>query len=264
MLSYVFIQHALIVGIIVSLCAALLGVSLVLRRHSMIGDGLSHVAFGAFAIATVLGLAPLEFAIPISILVSFAILRLHNASSIHGDAAIALVSASALAIGILVISATQGVNVDINAFLFGSILAIGTSEVVISIILGLAILSFFIVFYHRIFAITFDETFAKSIGLKVNLYQAVLATLCSVTIVLGMKLLGALLISSLVIFPCLTAMQFTRNFRTTTIAAAIISVICFIVGLVVSYYYSLPTGASIVVINLICFLVFFILRRFIK
>ena len=255
MFSYDFIVRAFIVGIVISICAALLGVVLVLRRNSMIGDGLSHVAFGAFAIATVLNLTPLYFAIPVAIIVSFLILRLNQNSKIHGDSAIALVSASALAIGVMAISIIKGVNVDINAYLFGSILSVTTSDLVISSVLGCAVILFFATFYHRIFAITIDETFAKSIGLKVNYYQAILATICSIVVVIGMKLLGSLLISSLIIFPCLTSMHLFKNFRQVIISSAVISVICFSVGLIASYLFSTPTGASVVIVNLVAYII---------
>lgn len=261
MLSYTFIQRALVVGIIVSICAALMGVIMVLRRSSMIGDGLSHVAFGAFAVATVLGFTPIYFAIPVSILTSFFILRLSQNSKIHGDSAIALFSASALAIGIMAISVTKGVNVDINAYLFGSILSINPRDLIISVILGLTVLAFFLIFYHHIFAITFDESFAKSIGLKVDLYRGILAVMCSIIVVLGMKLLGSLLISSLIIFPCLTSMQLFKNFRQVVIASTTVSVLCFILGLVASYVFSTPTGATIVIANLGAFLACWLLAK---
>jgi zinc transport system permease protein len=161
MFSYTFIVRAFIVGILISLCASLIGVSLVLRRNSMIGDGLSHVGFGAFAIATVLGIAPLEFAIPLVIVVSFLILRLNDNSKIHGDSAIAIISASSLAIGTFIISITKGVNTDINNYLFGSILSINEKDIIVSIILSIIVILLYVFSYNKIFAITFDERFAK-------------------------------------------------------------------------------------------------------
>ena len=192
MFSYSFMSRAFIVGLLISLCAALIGVSLVLRKNSMIGDGLSHVGFGAFAIATVLGIAPLEFAIPLVIIVSFFILKLNDNSKVHGDSAIALMSASALAIGTFVISVVKGVNTDINNYLFGSILAIDNKDLVISIILSIIVISLYIISYNKIFAITFDERFAKSIGIKTDLYNILFSILCSIVVVLGMRLMGAL------------------------------------------------------------------------
>lgn len=256
MFSYTFMVRAFVVGILISLCSSLIGVTLVLKRNSMIGDGLSHVGFGAFAIATVLGFAPLEFAIPIVMIVSFLILRLDDNSKIHGDSLIALVSASSLAIGTFVISITKGVNTDINNYLFGSILSLNESDVVISIILSIIVIIMYIVFYNKIFIITFDERFAKSIGIKTNIYNMIFASICSVVVVLGMRLMGSLLISSLIIFPTITCMQVFKTFKRVVISSVFISIITFIFGLVISYMYATPTGATIVIVNLIMLLLF--------
>ncbi len=256
MFSYTFIVRAFIVGILISLCASLIGVSLVLRRNSMIGDGLSHVGFGAFAIATVLGIAPLEFAIPLVIVVSFLILRLNDNSKIHGDSAIAIISASSLAIGTFIISITKGVNTDINNYLFGSILSINEKDIIVSIILSIIVILLYVFSYNKIFAITFDERFAKSIGVKTDLYNMIFASLCSIVVVLGMRLMGSLLISSLIIFPTLSSMQLFKKFKSVIISSIIISIISFIVGLYISFIYATPTGATIVIANLIVFLLF--------
>lgn len=256
MFSYSFMTRAFIVGILISLCASLIGVSLVLRRNSMIGDGLSHVGFGAFAIATILGFAPLEFAIPIVIIVSFFILKLNNSSKIHGDSAIALISASSLAIGTFAISVTKGVNTDINNYLFGSILGVNETDIIVSVILSILVILLYVVSYNKIFAITFDEKFAKSIGINTNLYNMIFASLCSIVVVLGMRLMGSLLISSLIIFPTLSSMQIFKNFKSVVISSVFISIISFGVGLIVSYNYATPTGATIVIINLIVFIIF--------
>ena len=256
MFSYDFMLRALIVGILISLCASLVGVSLVLRRNSMIGDGLSHVGFGAFAIATVLGFAPLEFAIPIVIIVSFLILKLNDSSKIHGDAAIALISASSLAIGTIVISISKGVSTDINNYLFGSILSLTRSDIIISIILSILVIVLYTLSYNKIFAITFDERFSKSIGIKTDTYNIIFASLCSIVVVLGMRLMGSLLISSLIIFPTLASMQVFKRFKSVVISSMIISVIAFIIGLIVSFLFEVPTGATIVIINLIIFIIF--------
>lgn len=254
--SYAFMIRAFFAGIIISLCASLLGVSMVLRKNSMIGDGLSHVGFGCLAIATVLGFAPLEFTIPIVVIVSFFILKLNDNHKIHGDSVIALISASSLAIGIMAISIVKGVNTDINSYLFGSILSIGEKDLILSIILGIIILILFIISYNKIFALTFDESFAKSIGIKTNVYNIILSVLCSITIVLGMRIVGALLISSLIIFPCLSARCIFKNYKSVMISSGIISCICFTIGLIVSFIFDIPTGASIVVINLGVLLLF--------
>lgn len=256
MFSYSFMVRAFIVGILISLCASLIGVSLVLRRNSMIGDGLSHVGFGAFAIATILGFAPIEFAIPIVIVVSFLILKLNDNSKIHGDSAIALISASSLAIGTFAISVTKGVNTDINNYLFGSILSINQSDIIISVVLSIFVIALYIVSYNKIFAITFDEKFARSIGINTNLYNMLFASLCSIVVVLGMRLMGSLLISSLIIFPTLSSMQVFKKFKSVVISSAVISIVSFSVGLYISYVSATPTGATIVIVNLLVFILF--------
>lgn len=250
MFSYSFILRALVVGIAISLCAALVGVTVVLRRNSMIGDGLSHVAFGAFAIATVLGVTPIWFALPVVILASFAVLSLSRSKKTSGDAAIALLSASSLAIGIMAISVSGGVNIDLNSYLFGSILSVGWSDVCLSVGLAVIVVGLYIFAHNRIFAITFDEDFARSIGIKVRLYDTIFAVICSVVVVLGMRLLGALLISSLIIFPTLIATQLAKSFKRVVLYAAVVSVINFVIGLILSYLISTPTGATVVVVNL--------------
>ena len=256
MFSYSFMTKAFIVGILISICASLVGISLVLKRNSMIGDGLSHVGFGAFAIATVLNFAPLEFALPIVIISSFLILRLNENSKIHGDSAIAILSSSSLAIGTFVISITKGVNTDINNYLFGSILSISNSDLILSIILSIIVIILYLLCYNQIFALTFDETFAKSIGVKTEVYNIIFACLCSVVVVLGMRLMGSLLISSLIIFPTISAMQIAKNFKGVVILAVIVSLINFIVGLTLSYFLSTPTGATIVIFNLVTLIIF--------
>jgi zinc transport system permease protein len=231
--SYDFMLRALIVGLLVSLSSSLLGVSLVLKRFSMIGDGLAHVGFGALAVATAFNWAPLVVSIPVTVIAAFLLLRLSENSKIKGDAAIALVSASALAIGVFVISATTGMNTDVDNYLFGSILTLSSSDVWLSVGLCLIVLLLFIVFYNRIFAITFDENFAKATGVPTAVYNSLLAVLVALTIVIGMRMMGALLISSLVIFPALSAMQHGRNFKVVTVSAAIIAVVCFCLGLLI-------------------------------
>ena len=262
MFSYSFMVRAFIVGLLISLCAALIGVSLVLRKNSMIGDGLSHVGFGAFAIASIIGIAPLEFAIPIVIIVSFLILRLNDNSRIHGDSMIALISASSLAIGTFVIS-LSGVNTDINNYLFGSILSINDKDVIVSIILSVIVVLLYIFSYNKIFAITFDEKFAKSIGINTNFYNIIFASLCSIVVVLGMRLMGSLLISSLIIFPTLSSMQTFKKFKSVVISSVIISLISFTVGLIISYLNSTPTGATIVIVNLTLFIIFKLISYFV-
>jgi zinc transport system permease protein len=254
--SYSFIVRALIVGGLVSLCAALLGVSLVLKRYSMIGDGLSHVGFGALAIAMAMNLAPLTISIPVVVLAAFLLLRISENSKIKGDAAIALISSSALAIGIIVTSITKGMNTDVYNYMFGSILVMNVDDVYLSVVLSVVVLILFIVFYNKIFAVTFDESFAKATGTKSNLYNMLIAFLTAITIVVGMRIMGTLLISSLIIFPALTSMRVCRSFRSVVISSAFVSVACFFLGIVLSFALELPAGASVVTVNLIVFCIF--------
>ena len=256
MLSYPFLTRAIVVGTLVSLCASLLGVSLVLKRYSMIGDGLSHVGFGALAIATAANAAPLAVAIPIVVAAAFLLLRLSENSKIKGDAAIALISTGALAIGVMAISLSNGTNIDVYNYMFGSILAMSRGDVRLSVVLAAAVLTLYVIFYHKIFAITFDETFARATGVKASWYNMLIALLTAITIVLGMRLMGTLLISSLVIFPALTSMRILKSFRSVVICSAVLSVLCFLIGIFFSYIWSTPTGASIVCVNIAAFFVF--------
>ena len=268
MFSYTFLVRAVVVGLMVSLCASLLGVSLVLKRYSMIGDGLSHVGFGTLAVATALNAAPLKVSVPVVIAAAFLLLRVSENSRIKGDAAIALISASSLAVGVMVISLTTGMNTDVCNYMFGSILAMSRDDVELSITLAVAVLILFIFFYNKIFGVTFDENFAKATGVKTGLYNMLIAFLTAITIVLGMRMMGALLISSLIIFPALTSMRLCRRFKSVTICSAFVSVSCFFAGVVISYIgfpvrqghkiviKSMPAGASVVLVNIIAFLLF--------
>ena len=254
MFSYPFMQRALIVGVLVSLCAALLGVSLVLKRYSMIGDGLSHVSFGALAIAVALEMTPLYFSIPVVVLAAFFLLRMASHPRWNSDAAIAVMSASSLAIGIIVISRTTGMTTDVDNYMFGSVLAMSKVDVALSVVLCAAVLVLFILFYHKLFAVTFDESFSRATGLKVERYNTLLAILTALTIVLGMRMMGAMLISSLVIIPALTAMRLFKSFRSVVLCSAVTSVTCFCAGLTASFVLSTPVGASVVAANLGLFL----------
>lgn len=261
MLSYPFIQRAIIVGVLVSLCAALLGVSLVLKRYAMIGDGLSHVGFGALAFATVMNIAPLSLAMPVVIIAAFLLLRISENSKIKGDSIIALISTGALSVGVMAISMKKGVNVDIHNYMFGSILAIGKQDVFLTVVLSVIVIILYLFFYRQIFSVTFDENFAKATGINVEFYNMLIAFLTAVTIVLGMRLMGALLISSLIVFPSVISMKLFKSFKSVVISAAIVSVASFIIGIFVSYVYSTPTGASVVVVNIIIFILFSIFKR---
>ncbi len=261
MLSYHFMQRAIIVGVLVSVCAALLGVSLVLKRYSMIGDGLSHVGFGALAVASAFGLAPLWVAVPVVIIAAVFLLNLQQSGKVKGDAAVAIISSASLAIGVITVSLTTGMNTEVSSYMFGSILSLSRSDTILSVILSSAVLALFILFYPRIFAVTFDETFAKATGTDTGFYNMLLAVLTAVTVVLGMRMMGALLISSLIIFPALSAMRVCKSFKAVIITSAVISVLCFIAGITASYFLETPTGASIVAADLIVFGVFVIIGK---
>lgn len=251
-LSYPFLVRALLVGLFVSLSASLLGVSLVLRRFSMIGDGLSHVGFGALGISALLSLQPMAVTIPVVVLSAFVLLRLSERSK-GGDSSIALISSSALALGVVAVS-VAGVNTDLNAFLFGSILSVSRTDGIIAAVISVLTLFSYLAFYHRIYAVTFDPSFAKATGINTSLYTALLSLLTALTIVVGMRILGSLLISSLIIFPAAVAMKLRKTYLSVSVTAALEAVSAFLLGFLVSYGLSLPTGASIVIIHMVFYL----------
>lgn len=254
MFAYPFIVRAFLVGILVSLCAALLGVPLVLKRYSMIGDGLSHVSFGAIAVAMACGFAPLWFSIPIVVAAAFILLRVAEKSRVSADAMIAVFSASALAIGVIVTSLTTGMTTDVDSYMFGSILAMSREDVYLSVTLALCVLALYVLFYHKLFAVTFDEAFAHATGVRVGTYKTILSVLTALTVVLGMRMMGAMLLSSLIIFPALSAMRIFKSFRSVVCFASALSVVCFCLGLTGSYLFSTPVGATVVVCDLTAFL----------
>ncbi|MDR2842990.1 MAG: metal ABC transporter permease [Spirochaetaceae bacterium] len=254
--SYPFFIRAFFAGTLIAMCASLLGVSLVLKRYSMIGDGLSHVGFCALTLATALNLAPLTVAIPVVVAAAFLLLRLSESSKIKGDAAIAIISTGALAVGVMIISVTTGMNTDVYSYLFGSILTINKNDLYISIVLSIIILILFFVFYNKLFAITFDETFARATGVRAETYNMLIAVLTAVTIVLGMRMMGAVLISSLIIFPALTSMRVYKKFFSVTLCSLFVSVLSFLIGMIISFQMETPTGASIVLVNIFMFLLF--------
>lgn len=258
--SYPFLVRAIVVGLLVALCSSLLGVSLVLKRYSMIGDGLSHVGFGALAVATALNTSPLLVSIPVVVLAAFLLLRISESSKIKGDAAIALISTGSLAIGVIVIAKDTGLNTDVCNYMFGSILAMSKSDVYLSVALSIAVIVLFVLFYNKIFAVTFDENFAKATGTKADTYNMLIAFLTAITIVLGMRLMGALLISSLIIFPALTSMRLFKSFFGVIVCSAVVSTFCFFAGIIASYQYETPTGASVVVVNIILLLIFSMIK----
>jgi len=264
LLSYPFIIRALCVGTLVALCAALLGVSLVLKRYSMIGDGLSHVGFGTVAIAMALNLSPLMVSIPIVLVSAYLLLYLNRSGNIKGDALVAMVSASSLSLGVIIISMTAGMNTDVNSYLFGTILAISGNDLYLSVACTVVVLILYLVFYNKIFAITFDETFSRAIGTNTNYYNMLLSFLTAITIVVGMRMMGAMLISGLIVFPPVTSMRLFGSFKSVVICSAVLSFICFFLGIFLSFVFSTPAGASVIVVNLAAFFIFSCLRRILR
>ena len=254
LLSQPFLLRALIVGILVALCAALLGVSLVLKRFSMIGDGLSHVGFGAISFALVLNLAPLYVAVPVMILAAFFLLHISQNGRIKADAAIAMLSSGSIAIGLVVISLAKGSSADIDSYMFGSILSTTQQDMILSIVLSVVVLCLFVLLYNRLLSVTFDENSATASGVRVKRYNVLLSVLTAITIVVGMRLMGTLLISGLIIFPALSSMRLFRHYRSVVISSAVLSVLCFVLGFGMSYWFSTPVGASVILMNLVVFI----------
>ena len=258
-LQYPFVRYALIVGMLIALCSSLLGVTLVLKRFSFIGDGLSHVAFGAMAIASVLKLTnEMTLVLPLTVISAVLLLRTGQNTKIKGDAAIAMISVGAMAFGYLLMNlfpASSNVAGDVCSTLFGSmsILTLTKGEVWLCIVLSFIVVSIFVLFYHKIFAVTFDENFAKATGTNANAYNLLIAIVIAVIIVLAMNLVGSLLISALVIFPALSAMRLFRNFKSVTVFSAILSVFCALTGLLISILAGTPVGSTIVAVDVAAF-----------
>lgn len=264
-LQFPFVQYALIVGVLIALCSSLIGVTLVLKRFSFIGDGLSHVAFGAVAIASVVNLTnEMLLVLPITIISAVLLLRTGQNTRIKGDAAIAMISVGALAFGYLIMhifSTSSNLSGDVCSTLFGStsILTLTEREVWICVILSIIVIVVFILFYNKIFAVTFDEDFSVAAGVKANRYNLLIALIIAVIIVLAMNLVGSLLISALVIFPALSAMRLFNNFKTVTICSAILSVICACLGIVISILAGTPVGATIVAVDVAVFIICYVI-----
>lgn len=266
--SFPFVRYAFIVGILIALCSSLLGVTLVLKRFSFIGDGLSHVAFGAMAIAAVLNLSNnMLIVLPVTILAAVLLLQTGKNAKIQGDASIAMISVSSLALGYLlmnIFSTNANISGDVCSTLFGStsILTLKRSQVILCAILSILVILSFIIFYNKIFAVTFDENFAQAIGTHAKIYNLVIAIIIAVIIVLAMNLAGSLLISALVIFPSLSAMRLFKTFKSVTICSASVSVICAVTGLLISLLAGTPVGSTIVAINLLAFIIFTVISKF--
>ncbi|MEE1024142.1 MAG: metal ABC transporter permease [Acutalibacteraceae bacterium] len=260
--SYSFVQRAMIAGSLISLCAALLGVSLVLKRYSMIGDGLSHVGFGALAVAAALNLTDiaLVITIPIVIAAAFLLLHINRNSHINSDAAIAVISTVSLAAGYIIMY-KNGTNIDVGNYMFGNILTLSSFDTVASIILCVIVILIFVLLYHRIFAVTFDEAFSKAIGIKAGVYNTVIAILTAVVVVLGMRMMGTLLISALIIFPSLISMKLGKSFFSVVLISGGISLVCFFAGLITAFCAELPPGSAIVVLYGIILLGVSVIKR---
>lgn len=266
-LTFPFVRYALIVGVLTALCSSLLGVTLVLKRFSFIGDGLSHVAFGAIAIASVLNLSnEMLFVLPATVVCAVLLLRTGSSTKIKGDAAIAMISVGALAVGYLLMhlfSTSTNLSGDVCSTLFGStsILTLTLGEVILCVILSIAVICVFIAFYHKIFAVTFDENFSMAVGTNVNGYNLMIAVIIAVIIVLAMNLVGSLLISALVIFPALSAMRVFKSFFSVTVCSAILSVVCTLIGMIISIVGGTPVGSTIVAVDIAAFLAFAIVGK---
>lgn len=265
--QYPFVWYALVVGILIALCSSLLGVTLVLKRFSFIGDGLSHVAFGAMAVATILNFTnDMLFILPVTVICAILLLRTGQNTKIKGDAAIAMISVGALAIGYLlmnIFSTGPNLSGDVCSTLFGStsILTLTESEVWLCAVLSVIVVILFLLFYNKIFAVTFDENFAKSTGTRADLFNLLIAVIIALIIVLAMNLVGSLLISALVIFPALSAMRIFKSFLSVTICSAILSVICALAGILVSILAGTPVGSTIVVIDIMAFGITYVIGR---
>ena len=267
--QFSFVRYAMIVGILIALCSSLLGVTLVLKRYSFIGDGLSHVAFGAMSVAAVLHLVSNTILVmPVTIIVAVLLLKSGRNSMLKGDAAIAMLSVTSLAFGYMIMNVFSGsanVSGDVCSTLFGStsILTLDIKEVIICIVLSVIVIALYIIFYNKIFAVTFDETFCEATGVPAGRYNFLIAVIIAIIIVLGMNLVGSLLISALIVFPALAAMRVSGTFKGVVILSVIFSVICSLVGMIVSILASTPVGATIVAMDLVCFIIMWIVGRFV-
>lgn len=266
-MAYPFVRYALIVGVLIALCSSLLGVILVLKRYSFIGDGLSHVAFGALSIATVLRINnEMIVVLPITVICAIILLCAKSSAKIKGDSALAMTSVGTLAVGYLLMNifpTSSNINGDVCGTLFGStlILTLSLSDVWLCIGLSAAVIAVFVLFYHKIFAITFDESFAASTGIRVGVFNMLIAVICAVIIVLAMNLAGSLLTSALIVFPAVSAMRVFKSFRSVIICSAVLSVICAATGILTSILFSTPVGSTVVAADIIAFALFCIISR---
>ena len=265
-----FVRHALIVGVLVALCASLLGVTLVLKRYSYIGDGLSHVAFGAMTVATIISVSnSMLVVLPITIVAAILLLRMGQNAKIKGDAALAMISVGSLAVGYLLLnlfSTSSNVAGDVCSTLFGStkFLTLSTADVIACVVLSVVVIALYLFFYNKIFAITFDESFARASGIRAGAYNLLIATVTAVVIVLAMRLVGSLLITALIIFPALSAMRLFKNFQSVVLCSSVLSVVCAILGLCISILGGTPAGATIVAADIVAFFLCSVVGKFFK
>lgn len=254
MFSYPFVIRALVAGVLVSLCAALLGVILVVKRFSMIGHALADIGFAALALALALDVPPLYVSTPVLIAASFIIMAVSQRKSVSGDVAIGVAASGSLAVGVIVTSLTRGFNVDVLNYMFGSVLAMSRSDVILSVALSFVTICLYTLFFNRLFLVACDEEFARASGINLGRCHFLIALLTALTVAVGMRMMGTLLISSLIIFPVVTARKLAASFRAVTLGAAAVSVVCFVAGIVVSFEFNLPTGASVVAVNIVAML----------
>lgn len=260
-LSYEFIQRAYLAGSFIAVLCAILGLLLVLRKLSLIGDGLSHVSFGAIALGLFFGIYPFYVAIPVVVLASFLILKLTEKAKIYGDAAIGIVSSVGIAGGVILASLSKGFNVDLFSYLFGNILAISNHEVYLSVGLSFLVLAIFLFLYNDLFSATFDEEYASVSGIKTKRINTILTFFTAVTVVLAIKVVGIMLVSALLILPAVTALQIAKGFKTAMIMSSLIAIFSVLIGITVSFYGDMPAGATVVIINFILFIIFFLFRK---
>ena len=261
LMSYSFMQRALICGIAISFCAALIGVILVLKNYSMIGHGLGEVAFAALSLAMALGLPEMAVSVPIVVVAAIIIMIISQKKGESGDVTIALVSSGALAIGVIITALTSGFGTDSYNYMFGSILAMTSSDVILSVILSIILIIIYFIFYNRLMLISFDEKFAKASGINVTFYQFLISLITALVVVLGMRMMGTLLISSLIVFPAIIAKKLTNSFKGLAIVSVITSIICFVLGIIISFYLNLPAGAAIVFVYILLLIIVNIFRK---
>lgn len=262
LLQYSFIQKAIIAGSLVAITCSILGIFLVLKKMSLIGDGLAHLSFGGIALGLFVGVFPTLIAIPIVILGSILIIKITKSAKVYGDSAIGIISAVGISGGVILASLSNGFNVDLFSYLFGNILAISNTEVILSVVLSLVVLAFIFTFYWDLFSATFDEEYASASGIKTNLANISLSILTGITVVLSIKVVGVMLVSALLIIPAITALQFGKSFKKSILISACLSFASVLVGIIVSFKLDIPTGATIVMINVIFFVISLVFKKF--